>query len=79
MIKAVIFDLWQTVVYSDWGFGSKVIKTLDLSVKKEEELWILLEEDWMKHRFETIKESAKHAYIPSYTRKTENTPSPTKT
>jgi len=38
MIKAIIFDLWQTVIYSDWDFGSKVIKALELSIQKEEEL-----------------------------------------
>ncbi len=63
MIKAVIFDMWQTVIYSDWGFGNKVINALGLTLEKEEELWLLLERDWMRRRFKTFRESAKHACL----------------
>lgn len=61
MIKAVIFDLWQTLIYSDWDFGRKVMEALELSIQKEDELWEALEKDWMMHSFESIEESAKHA------------------
>ena len=63
MIKAIIFDMWTTVIYSDWNFGNKVINALDLTIEKEEELWLLLEKDWMMHRFDTFEDSAKHACI----------------
>lgn len=61
MIKAVIFDLWQTTLCSGGDFGNKLIKALDLPIKREEELWEILADDWMKHRFENMEKSAEHA------------------
>ena len=60
MIKAIIFDLWRTTLYSKGSFGKDVIKLLGITLEKEEGLWELLEEHWMKNRFETLEEAAEH-------------------
>lgn len=61
MIKAVIFDLWQTTLCSNGSIGGTLIKEFDLPMKKEEEFWSVLEDDWMKHNFESFEQSAVHA------------------
>src|SRR3989338_4481259 len=61
MIKAVVFDLWQTTLLQGDNVASKLIAALGLPMKDEDHFWQALEDDWMKHRFESFEQSAKHA------------------
>jgi putative hydrolase of the HAD superfamily len=61
MIKAVIFDMWSTTLHSRPDFGTRVLEELGLGITKEE-LFLQLEEHWMKHRFESVHDSVAHAF-----------------
>ena len=60
MIKAVIFDLWGTTLYSEGTFGKSAMKLLKIQHNEEKKFWESLEEHWMKRRFETVEEAATH-------------------
>lgn len=61
MIKAIIFDLWGTTLYSSGDFGRKAIDLLGIRHSDEKKFWDALERHWMKRRFESVEQAAEHA------------------
>ncbi|MBI4174094.1 MAG: HAD family hydrolase [Candidatus Aenigmarchaeota archaeon] len=61
MIKAVIFDLWGTTLYSSGDFGTSALKLLGISHSDEKKFWEALEKHWMRRQFESVEQAAEHA------------------